>query len=963
MPETSPSGAATPGENPAHDSHPPTPAPGTHSDAPSPDTRTRDTHAPDTQSPDASGAEAHDAVGEHVERAVAALDMPDVLRAEVKLLGALLGTVLRESGGDDLLDDVETLRALTIGAFTHPESTEAIERAEAFVDSLDATRAEELARAFTSYFHLVNLAEENHRVRVLRARAAAADPEHPSTETLPGALAALAAEVGDEEAARRLAALEFRPVFTAHPTEARRRAVANAIRRIGALLAERDDPHTRGAVLAENERALLAEVDILWRTAPLRSEKPSPLDEVRTAMAVFDETLFGAVPDVYRSLDDAIAGEDAGVARPVAPAFVRLGSWIGADRDGNPNVTARITRTAAEIASEHVLLGLERATTRIARTLTLDASTTPPSPALSALREQQRQLAQDLAADIAERSPNEPHRQVMLFAAERIVATRRRDADLAYASAEELRSDLLVVQESLVAAGDRRSAYGELQRLLWQVETFGFHLAELEVRQHSKVHRTALAELRARDADPSAPIDDMTNEVLDVFRTIQHIQRRFGVIAARRYIVSFTQSSEDLANVYRLAQYAAGPGGEVPTLDVIPLFETFDDLQASTRILDEMLELPEVQARLAATGRRVEVMLGYSDSSKDVGPVAATLALYDAQARIAAWAERNDIVLTLFHGRGGALGRGGGPANQAVLAQPPGSVDGRFKLTEQGEVIFARYGNPVIAQRHIDQVASATLLASSPSNVARTSSAAEEFAPMAATMDEASRARFFELVKADGFAAWFAQVTPMEEIGWLALGSRPARRGLSVSSLEDLRAIPWVFAWTQARINLTGWFGLGTALAAVGDEALVRSAYERWPLFRAMIDNVEMSLAKTDDRIARRYLALGDRDDLAGLVLDEMALTRHWVLTATGSSSVLESRPVLRTAVQLRSPYVDALSLLQLRALRSLRAPEDAAAQAATQSPAAPAAPAAPDVRRLLLLSVSGVAAGLQNTG
>jgi len=415
--------------------------------------------------------------------------------------------------------------------------------------------------------------------------------------------------------------------------------------------------------------------------------------------------------------------------------------------------------------------------------------------------------------------------------------------------------------------------------------------------------------------------------------------------------VSFTQAASDLANVHRLARHALGD--DVPVLDVVPLFETFADLQAAPEILAEVVTFPEFRQRMAATGNKLEVMLGYSDSSKDVGPVAANLALYEAQEKIARWAQESGIELTLFHGRGGALGRGGGPANSAILAQPPHSVDGRFKLTEQGEVIFARYGEPAIAMRHIDQVAAATLLASSPSEEERTSSAAARYAEVASIMDRTSRERFFSLVKAEGFAPWFATVTPLEEIGLLALGSRPARRGLSVESLEDLRAIPWVFAWTQARINLAGWFGLGTALEAVGDAELLTEAYREWPLLRTMIDNVAMSLAKTDERIARQYLALGDRDDLAALVLDELALTRQWVIRLTGGEGLLENKPVLQRAVQLRSPYVDALSLLQLRALRALRS--------AAEQPEGSGADA--EQQRLLLLSVSGVAAGLQNTG
>ena len=862
----------------------------------------------------------------------------EALRNDVSLLGNLLGRVLSEAGGAELLGDVERLRGLAIGAYEGDGSV-SIDTAAELVDAFTADRAEQVARAFTVYFHLVNLAEEHHRVRVLRSRDSARTDA--ASDTLPGALARLIEEVGVEETAERLSALRFHPVLTAHPTEARRRAVASAIRRISDLLQRHDAVLAGSAAAVELQRRMLEEIDTLWRTSPIRTTRPTPLDEVRTAMAIFDQTLFEVVPRVYRMLDDSLLEDAAGRAPAEAPAFLRLGTWIGGDRDGNPFVTADITTEAARIASEHVLLGLERAATRIGRSLTLDSSEARPSADLDALWTRQTELAETVTSQIGTRAPNEPHRRVLLVIAARIAATRT-GSDFAYAAPEELLDELRVIQASLAAGGARRSAYGELQSLIWQVQTFGFHLAELEVRQHSQVHRTALAEIRA-----GGDRAEMTDEVLAVFRSIKGLQDRFGVDASRRYIVSFTQSAEDLGNVYALADAALGT--DAPTLDVIPLFETFADLQASTDILDGMLALPPVQARLEATGRRVEVMLGYSDSSKDVGPVAATLALDAAQARIADWAARNDIVLTLFHGRGGALGRGGGPANEAVLSQPPGSVDGRFKLTEQGEVIFAHYGDQAIAERHIEQMASATLLASAPSNEEANRAAAEEFRDLATALDSASRTRFFELVKADGFAPWFARVTPMEEIGLLALGSRPARRGLSVESLDDLRAIPWVFSWAQARINLTAWFGLGTALASVGDEDALRRAYEGWPLFRSMIDNVEMSLAKADRRLAERYLALGDRDELAALVLDEMALTAEWVLRASGHSELLEGRPVLQRAVRLRSPYVDALSLLQLRALRRVRSGDDS--------------DGTDEAKRLLLFTVNGVAAGIQNTG
>jgi phosphoenolpyruvate carboxylase len=873
--------------------------------------------------------------------------IPGTMRADVHLLGDLLGRVLRESGSDGLYEDVERLRLATIQAYTN-ETSEAFARAGEIVESFTIQRADEVARAFTAYFHLVNLAEEHQRVRVLRERDGATTNTDPSA-TIGSAFAELSKEIGADAATERLQTMRFHPVFTAHPTEARRRAVSSSIRRLSEFLGEHDLSHG-GANEVRIERDMLEEVDTLWRTAPLRQEKPSPVDEVRSIMAVFDETLYTSIPEVYQRIEDVLHGDRAGDEPPITRSFVRLGTWVGGDRDGNPFVTASVTKKAAAIASEHVLLGLERTANRVGRGLTLDATTTPPTDALLALWQRLRSADEEAAKEIAKRSPNEPHRRILLLIARRIAATRTRDADLAYSDPDQLLADLAIVQQSLLGAGAIRHAYGQLQQFIWQVETFGFHLAELEVRQHSAVHRSVLAEIESGQSLGNVALSDVAEEALELVRTIAQIQKRYGPGAAGRYIVSFTQSAEDLANVHRLARAAVGPNGTPPVLDVIPLFETYDDLQAAPAILAEIVEHPEFKSRLEATDRRLEVMLGYSDSSKDVGPVGATLALYQAQREIAQWARDNNITLTLFHGRGGALGRGGGPANSAILAQPPHSVDGRFKLTEQGEVIFARYGDHDIAMRHIDQVAAAVLLASSPFIEKRNEDAATRFAEVAATMDETSRARFFDLVHADGFAPWFATVTPMEELGLLALGSRPARRGLSVSSLEDLRSIPWVFSWTQARINLAGWFGLGSALDAVGDEALLQDAYKSWPLFQTMIDNVAMGLAKSDGRIARHFLALGTRDDLAALVLEEMELTRSWVVRIAGGGELLANRPVLQRAVKMRSPYVDALSLLQLRALRSLRAaPEGTDPD--------------PELQRLLLLSVSGVAAGLQNTG
>jgi len=899
------------------------------------------------------------------------------MRRDVRLLGGLLGDVLRESGGQELLDDVERLRRAVIAA-RHLDAaddssgsstggsgnhgSDIVAQITDLVASWPLERAEAVAHAFTVYFHLANLAEEHQRIRTLRHRdAGGAAPR----ESLAAAVAAIRGELGPERTDDLLAGLRVHPVLTAHPTETRRRAVTEILRRISVLLASLDDGRLGASEHAEATRRLREEIDLLWRTAALRVQAMRPLDEVRTAMAAFDETLFRVVPALYRSLDRALQGPASGHAPAAAPAFLRFGSWVGADRDGNPFVTAQVTRETAEIQADHVLRALENAATRIGRALTVHAGPALAEPDLAGSNLAGPELARaisaaarahpGLLAEITMRSPEEPYRVYLLYAARRLRAVRVGEGDgeagLAYRGPAEFIADLRLVQRALARAGAARQAFGELQHLLWQAETFGFHLAGLEVRQHSEVHARALQELRS-----GAARSPQTSEVLATFEAIGWIQRRFGQAACRRYVVSFTRSAADIAAVYELAGRSV-LNEPAPVLDVVPLFESGADLADATRVLDDMLELAPVAARLAATGRRLEVMLGYSDSAKELGPVGATLRLFDAQRRLARWAADRDIRLTLFHGRGGALGRGGGPAGRAVLAQAPGSVAGRFKVTEQGEVIFARYGHPVIAQRHLEQVASAVLLTSAapaPAPPGAIPPGPEgRFWPLADRMEAGALRAYRALVQADGFAAWFARISPLAEISALRIGSRPTRRGGAGAGagLDDLRAIPWVFAWAQTRVNLPGWFGLGSGLAAAagGDGGLraARAAYRKWPLFAVLLDNAQMSLAKTDRRIAARYLALGGRTDLTALVLDEYDRTMRLVLTVTGHDRLLADRPVLARAVALRDPYVDALSHLQLRALTALRG-----------------GAAEPDrLERLLLLTVNGVAAGLQNTG
>ena len=873
-------------------------------------------------------------------RDTARRQMPGPLREEVRLLGDALGHVIAEHGGAELLDDVENLRRTVISARAESVSRGGYANAaDTLVSSWPLDRAEQVARAFACYFHLVNLAEERYRARALReADYGASGP----AEALTAALGAVLAELGGEGLDALLATLRVHPVFTAHPTEARRRAVTSALRRVGEQLERLGDPRASEAPQPETRRRLLEEVDGLWRTAQLRSQELQPLDEVRTLMGVFDETLFRLVPAVYRELSAGLDATDTGVRLPAAPAFLRFGSWVGGDRDGNPQITAHVTRETMLIQSEHILRGLEAATTRIGTGLTADSATTPPDGRFLHRLGATRAIVGGRAAAIEERSPDEPYRQFLLLVAERIAATRRADLSLAYAGPDELLDDLRGVQDALVAAGAPRQAYGELHELIWQVETFGFHLADVEIRQHSSVHRNALAEITSGGARSPE-----TDEVVATMRTIALLQQRFGAHVCHRYVVSFTTGADDVAVVYALAERACAPN-PAPALDVVPLFETIVDLRRARATLDAMLDLEPVRRRMAATGRALEVMLGYSDSAKESGPVSATLALYAAQADLAAWAAERSVVLTLFHGRGGALGRGGGPANRAVMAQAPGSVSGRFKVTEQGEVIFARYGNRTLAQRHLEQVTSAVLLTSAPAARRRTGEAAIRFEALGRTIDTAALAAYRDLIDVEGFATYFAAVTPVRELARLHLGSRPAHRG-GEGGLSSLRAIPWVFAWSQIRLNLPGWYGLGSGLAAA-DLDEVRTAYEEWPLLNVLIDNAEMSLAKTDRFMAAEYLRLGGEPRIADRILSEYDRTIEAILAVTGQSRLLEKRRVLSWAVELRNPYIDALCHLQLRALRALRS--GGAADADHRR-----------LEQLLLLTVNGIAAGLQNTG
>ncbi len=910
----------------------------------------------------------------------------DPLAVEVRLLGALLGQVIAEQAGPELFALVERIRKRTIALRRADDPIER-ERLDEELGGLDLGSAEAVISAFALYFGLVNLAEARGRVRTLRRRERAA-----RDGILPDSVADAISGLrrlgrNDVELDALIARLEVSPVLTAHPTEARRRTTLVALRRCAILLARSDDPRLTPSEDRELRRKLREEITLLWRTSDLRIVSPAPLDEVRTAMAFFDATLFTVIPRLYRALDAALdppTGRAPGPASdsgrtgtrpPRVGPFLRLGSWIGGDRDGNPGVTAEITERTLRIQADHVLRGYEAVATRLMQTIA--AATTSERVA--------RPLASRLARDaedlpetdrqLRRRFPDEPYRQRFGFIAERLRRTRSflvgEAAPLTgrYVTPEELDAELAEISDALVAEGLGRAAWGEVAELRWQLGTYGFHLASLEVRQHSAVHTAALAAIREgapleTEVAAGVPLD----EVLATFRAIAAGQARFGTESCHRYVVSFTASATDITDVLELARHAlATTEGDAdahppPVLDLVPLFESSEPLQAAGTILGTLLDDPAYRAGIAARGDRQEVMLGYSDSNKESGFLSAAWLLHQAQSALVAAATARGVTLTLFHGRGGALGRGGGPTNRAILGQAPGSVDARLKLTEQGEVIAANYADPTIARRHLEQMTGAILQASAPEHNARLERALAVGALIVDELAATSRAAYRALVHDDpGFASFFRDITPIRELSDLRLGSRPAARGRrdEAPTIDSLRAIPWTFAWSQARINLPGWYGLGHALEAYraahgegGMDALARLVRD-WPFLSSLFDNAEMSLAKADMGVARLYAALatGDGDDRRWDAIEtEYRRTVALLGRITGRERLLDGSPVLQRSVALRNPYVDSLSELQVRLLARLRTmPADD--------------PERERVLRLVQLTVNGVAAGLQSTG
>jgi phosphoenolpyruvate carboxylase len=912
----------------------------------------------------------------------------DLLSAEIRQLGKILGEVIVKLEGKAILELEERLRLLAKSS--RGGDVKAERELAAAVENLSVAEASHMAMAFTVYFELVNLAEETHRVRLLRKRRRAQYAEaggKPMRESIGAALRELKArEVPVERVQALLDRLEIELVFTAHPTEAKRRTMLNKLQRLARRL------HDPQAMIEDeitgivNPRAMEREIASLWLTDRSRAARPEVTDEVRTGLWYFDTTLWQTVPLLQDELERALAETYPTVKAPTR--WIRFGSWMGGDRDGNPNVTPRVT---AETLMLHRRLALEKfqeAVNGLSRQLSVSSRLDEISPELAHLLQSDHELTPHLRG-LRDRYPLEPYRLVLAGLRDRLQEARAsEEPSLLLGPSEKmpatLKSDqvaqvLAVVSESLSSHRAVLLAEGELHRLRQQVTLFGLSVARLDVRQHSGRHESAVKEIFAAlgftpdytaldeagrvelllkvvtAPAPELPGDGFTPETGDVIGSLRVLKRAmelFGAEAVGAYVISMTHDLSDVLEVLAL-QHLVGV-----SLDIAPLFETLGDLEAAPGILGQMFTCGPYRSHLRARGDYQMVMLGYSDSNKDCGYLTANWALYQAQETISATCREHGLALTLFHGRGGSIARGGGPAAKAILAQPCGLHDAKIRVTEQGEVLSTRYHDPDLAFRIIEQMTYGVLLGAEAAQTDALVPAAWRTA-----MTEMSRLAYeayFALVHRDpGFIEFWRTATPIEEISGLKLGSRPTFRK-ATTSVDDLRAIPWVFSWMQSRFVFPGWYGLGSALekfAAGGAEqaALLKTMYRDWMFFRATIDNAQLTLLKADMRISFHYAMLVPDETLRvrifDLMAEEFSRTEHAILEITGQRSLLEREPVLARSVQLRNPYIDPLNYIQVEMIRRLRKLEDKQGGEAVA------------IRAVIELTINGVSGGLKNTG
>jgi phosphoenolpyruvate carboxylase len=904
------------------------------------------------------------------------------LSTTIHFLGELLGQVISEQESLAAFELEERVRLLA-KARRNGEPARGLELA-AQVSKMTTDQARVIASSFSLYFDLVNLAEENYRVQVLRQQEKEKYPA-PRRDSIREAVDTLKKQgVGVEEMRQLLDRLQIELVLTAHPTEAKRRTILSKMQRIGAILYDLNRREHLPWEFDSHRQELLAEITAFWLTERARTDRPTVTDEVRTGLYFVERVFWDVLPQIYADLEGALAIDYPSLEgrRP----WLTLASWTGGDRDGNPNVTTEVT---AETLRLHRGLAVEKhraSLQELARWLSLSSRRVAPPAELIAWFDSRRPFSEHVAY-LEKRYNREPYRLALSLLAEDLAEASRDEMTArllstaphtARAQMESITQPLEVIRQAVPL----QVAQGPVEVLQRQLDIFGLHAAHLDIREDSGRLNVALEEvLRAigldegclgPDGDPEwrmallarlleqpAPalasppgVTRATAETWALFELIARARQIYGNELFGPFIISMTRNPSDVLGVLLMARWTGCDDG----LQVAPLFETVADLHAAPDILVKLFALPVYRAHLNTCGDKQMVMIGYSDSNKDGGYLAANWALYQAQEEIAHVCRAHQVALTLFHGRGGTVARGGGPANRAIRAQPPGTIDGRFRLTEQGEIIAARYSNTIIAHRHLEQIVSAVLLASAP----QTDSPLEVDSTWRAAMTgmaAASQSVYRKLVfETPGFIEYWRTATPLDEIKRLQIGSRPAARHSGTESVEKIRAIPWVFSWMQSRFNLPGWFGLGSGLQAFVEQlTLMQEMYNHWPFFRALLDNAEMSLLKADMEIAGLYSALVPDQALAGrifsVLLEEYERTRAMILSITGHQVLMESEPVIQRSVQLRNPYIDPLNYIQvdlLRRLRELDVPEGPEAQA---------------LREVMVLTINGIAAGLRNTG
>ena len=912
------------------------------------------------------------------------------LARDVRMLGNALGEVLREQGGDALLETVERIRALTKDARSGQDGAEA--EMDRLFGSMDFDAALPVLKAFTTYFQLVNLAEQKEIVRVNRRRAREAG-DRPRPESVRDAVRTLRESGVTEEAMRGIVEnLSVQLVFTAHPTEAKRRSVQEKLHRLSGYLGALEDAQSTPGEREQIEADVAAETEILWQTDEVRQRRLSVLDEARNILFYFTETLFAVTPRLSQDLRDALAEHYPGAAFCV-PSVLEYGSWVGGDRDGNPTITLAHTAEVLRLHRDTILSLYLPAVRTLSDRLSQSRHYVGISPELEQSLAEDAARLPTVAAEAVGRSATELYRRKCEFLWERLRRTRAGE-DGGYTSANEFTADLTLIQRSLETNKGQFAAHRALAPLLAQARLFGFHLARLDIREHKTRYLGALAAVLAETGivwaelsegekvtlleqeiggrRPLVPatldFDADSNITLGLFRLVAEKMETLGPDAFGSFILSMASDVSDvlavllLAKEARLADLRAEGGWS--RVDVVPLFETIGDLENAPAVLDALLSNPVYRRNVALRGDAQEVMVGYSDSNKDGGYLTANWKLYVAQSRLVEVARKHGIRLCLFHGRGGAVGRGGGPAGKAILAQPPGSVGRRLKITEQGEVIAARYFDQEIAYRSLEQIVHAVLTASGTHRAEERGGAGSDWA---AVMDELSGTAFRAyraLVYDDPeFVRFFQEATPIGELAQLNIGSRPPKRTAS-DRIEDLRAIPWVFSWMQSRYTLPGWYGIGAALGGYAAQSAthleqLREMYRQWPFFTTLLDNAQMSLAKADLPIAARYAALVTDQPMAQRIYQtikgEYDACLRVIQDITGQDSLLDGQPVLQKSIRLRNPYVDPLSFLQVELLRRLRLlPEGDTEELKSQRR---------DLRAAVLLSVNGIAAGLKNTG